>query len=241
MGSFNIYTSRKETAQANNYKLDLFETISKDADVADMSAIKRYFDRLYDQSESNFNTFSVSQQFEGIYAAEPTNKIRRLQDYRSMSTFPEIASALDTICYAADSPDENNQLVTLRINDKRLEAKDIEVIKEAAQEYFDLFDFDNNFIEFFRKLLIDGQICWENIVAKDDLEQGIIDINFIPSDAFEFCYDTKLHKKVGIMITNIAANMYNIATNNGITNVSMGPLNVGRKSKQIKLLSRFNG
>jgi hypothetical protein len=235
MGSFNIFTSRKETAQANNYKLDLFETISKDADVADMSAIKRYFDRLYDQqAESSINAFSVSQQFEGIYAAEPTNKIRRLQDYRSMSTFPEIASALDTICYAADSPDENNQLVTLRVNDKHLEAKDIEIIKEAAQEYFDLFDFDNNFIEFFRKLLVDGQLCWENIVAKDDLEQGIIDINFIPSDAFEFCYDTKLHKKIGIMITNIAANMYNIATNNGITNVSMGPLNVGGN------LSRLN-
>jgi hypothetical protein len=65
-----------------------------------------------------------------------------------------------------------------------------------------------------------GQLCWENIVAKDDLEQGIIDINFIPADAFEFCYDTKLHKKIGIMITNIAANMYNIAMTNGITNVA---------------------
>jgi hypothetical protein len=75
-----------------------------------------------------------------------------------MSTFPEIASALDTICYAADSPDEYNQLVTLRVNDNNLEAKDIERIKEAAQEYFDLFDFDNNFIEFFRKLLVDRTI-----------------------------------------------------------------------------------
>jgi hypothetical protein len=50
---------------------------------------------------------------------------------------------------------------------------------------------------------------------------GIIDINFIPADAFEFCYDTKIRKKVGIMITNFSANMYNIACANGITNVSM--------------------
>ena len=33
--------------------------------------------------------------------------------------------------------------------------------------------------EYFRTLIIEGQICWENIVAKDDLEQGIIGINII--------------------------------------------------------------
>lgn len=75
-----------------------------------------------------------------------------------MSLFPEIASALDTICYSADIPDENNNLVTLRVKDKNLEAKDIEIIKDAAQEYFDLFDFDNNMIEYFRKLLIERTI-----------------------------------------------------------------------------------
>ena len=151
-----------------------------------------------------------------------------------MSLFPEIASALDTICYSADIPDENNNLVTLRVKDKNLEPKDVEIIKEAAQEYFDLFDFDNNMIEYFRKLLIEGQLCWENIVAKDDLEQGIIDINYIPPEAFEFCYDIKLRKKVGIMITNMAADMYNIVTSNGITNIAAGPINVGGN------LSRLN-
>lgn len=171
MGAWNFFASNKTAAKENNYKLELFETISKDTDMADMSAIKKYFNKMYDGYEASINTFSVNQNFEGIYAAEPTNKIRRLQDYRAMSTFPEIASALDTICYSADTPDENNQLVNLRITDKNLEAKDIEEIKNAAQEYFDLFDFDNNFIEYFRKLLIDGQLCWENIVAKDDLEQ----------------------------------------------------------------------
>lgn len=169
MGSLDLYVSRKDRAKDNNYKLELFETISKNTEVANMSAIKKYFNRLYDNND--FNSFSVAQSLRGIYAAEPTNKIRRLQDYRSMSTFPEIASALDTICYAADSPDENNQLVTVKVKNKNLEGRDIEEIKEAAQEYLDLFDFDNNFIEYFRRLLIDGQLCWENVVAKDDLEQ----------------------------------------------------------------------
>ena len=118
MGSFNLFTTRKDTAKETNYKLDLFETVSQNTDVINMSAIKRYFNRIYD--DSNINTFSVDQSFEGIFAAEPTNKMRRLQDYRSMYTFPEIASALDTICYSAESQDESNQLVTLRIKDDNL-------------------------------------------------------------------------------------------------------------------------
>jgi hypothetical protein len=237
MGSFNIFTTNKSSARENNYKLDIFETISRSNDVADMSAIKKYFDRAYEQysgAQSTLGYFSAGQNLEGLYAAEPTNKIRRLQDYRAMSVFPEIASALDTICYSAESVDELNQLVTLQINDKNLEAKDVEEIRSAAQEYFDLFDFDNNFIEYFRKLLVDGQLCWENIVAKDDLEQGIIDINFIPADAFEFCYDTGLCKKIGIMITNTGAQMYNIVSQNGISNVPPGPINIGGN------LSRLN-
>ena len=226
MGSWNIFATSKDSAKQNNYKLDLFNTIQSQ-DVADMSAIKRYFSRVYDGFGSDVHSFSVNQNFEGIYAAEPTNKIRRLQDYRSMSVFPEIASALDTICYSADSVDENDMLIHLRVEDSDLEARDVETIKAAAAEYFDLFDFNNNFIEYFRKFLIDGQLCWENVVAKDDLEQGIIDINFIPAEAFEFCYDTQSRKKMGIMITNIAANMYNIVTNHGITNLSIGPINAG--------------
>lgn len=154
MAWFDVFTVNKETAKQNNYKLDLFETISKNTEVADMSAIKKYFDKVY-ENENNIGFFNQRLDFEGLYTAEPTNKFNRLRDYRSMAAFPEIASALDTICYAADSPDELNQLVTLRVKSDTLEAQEIAEIKAAAQEYFDLFDFDNNFVEYFRKLLVD--------------------------------------------------------------------------------------
>lgn len=63
MGSFNIYASQKAAAKENNYKLDLFETVSS-SDKADMSVIKRYFNNLYDGTQSNLNTFSVNQNFQ---------------------------------------------------------------------------------------------------------------------------------------------------------------------------------
>ena len=117
--------------------------------------------------------------------------------------------SIDTICYSADIPDENDKLVIVDIKNNDLEAKDIEKIRGVIQDYLNLFDFDNNFEEFFRIFVTEGQICWENIVAKDDLEQGIIGINIIPNDSYEFCYDVKTRKKIGIMITNtLADNFY---------------------------------
>lgn len=172
MGVFNLLISRKPKAKQNNYKLDLFQTVSNSNQIADMSAIKRYFNKAYDNYYNNgFQSFKSQEQADCLYISQPTNKLRRLTDYRVMAIYPEIASALDTICYSAETPDENNQLVTLNVKDKNLQADAVQQIVDAAQEYFDLFDFDNNFVEYFRKFMIDGQLCWENVVAKDDLQQ----------------------------------------------------------------------
>lgn len=227
MAWWNGWLLSKEDAVTNNYKLDLFQTISRDKQVSNFSAIKRYFDKIYNSADNyQFNSFGVNQTAEGIYAGQQTNKTRRLLDYRSMALCPQIAQAIDTICYAADIPDENNTIVQVKIKDKNLQPKQLLTIKQACQQYLDLFDFDNNLIEYFRKFIIEGQLCWENIVAKDDLQQGIININIIPNEAYQFCYDVKLRKKIGIMITNSSVDMYNIAAQ-GITNIAgAGPINI---------------
>ena len=137
-----------------------------------------------------------------------------------MSQFGEVAQAIDMICYSANIPDENNKLVDVKIDSKELEAKDLEIIKDAIQDYLNLFDFDNNIEEYFRTLIIEGQICWENIVAKDDLDQGVIGINIIPNDAYEFCYDLKTRRKIGIMITNTAADNFNLSNLLGIRGIN---------------------
>lgn len=180
-----------------------------------MSTIKRYFNSLYDASDS-FSTFTVGQSLDDVYVAEATNKIARLQDYRNMCKFQEIGQTVDTMCYTANIPDENNKLITIDITSPILEPKDIETIRNAIQDYLNLFDFDNNFEEFFRIFLTEGQLCWENIIAKDDLEEGIIGINIIPNDAYEFCYDLKTRKKIGIMITNTLADNFYLADALGI-------------------------
>ena len=230
MGMLNGWIIKHDTAEENNYKYDIFDTVDQSNEVIGFSAVKKYFNKLYNTDAylgSNFDSFQVSQSIEGVYAAEQTNKFVRLQDCRSMAVIPEIAQAIDMICYAADVPDEDNTIVHLKVKDSNLEPQDVEAITEAAQEYFDLFDFDNNIIEYIRKFVVEGQLCWENIVAKDELDQGIIGINFIPPEAYEFAFDMKARRKIGIMITNTAVDTYNIALANGITNIpNAGPVNV---------------
>lgn len=138
-----------------------------------MSTIKRYFNSLYG-GDDGFSSFSVGQSLDDVYVAESTNKIARLNDYRNMTRFQEVGQSLDVMCYSADIPDENDKLINVKVDNKYLEARDVERIKDAIQDYLNLFDFDNNFEEYFRILLTEGQVCWENIVAKDDLEEGII-------------------------------------------------------------------
>lgn len=231
MGFLNGWLIKHDTAEENNYKYDIFDTVDQSNEVIGFSAVKKYFNKLYNTDGylgSNFDSFQVSQSIDGVYAAEQTNKFVKLQDCRSMAIIPEIAQAIDMICYAADVPDEDNTIVHLKVKDPNLEAQDVEAIVAAAQEYFDLFDFDNNIIEYMRKFVVEGQLCWENIVAKDELDQGIIGINFIPPEAYEFAFDMKARRKVGIMITNTAVDTYNIALANGITNIpNAGPVNVG--------------
>lgn len=216
-----VFVLKKDQAETNNYKLDLFNTVSQTDEIANMSAIKKYFNALYDTDYSGINGFNVSQSIkDSIYVAEASNKIARLIDYRNMAQFGELAQAIDMICYSSNIPDENNNLIDIKITDPYLEPKDIESIRNAIQDYLDLFDFDNNIEEYFRTFIIEGQLCWENIVAKDDLEQGIIGINIIPNDAYEFCYDLKNRRKIGIMITNTMADNFNLSNSIGLRSIT---------------------
>lgn len=223
MAIWNFIAVNKDQADKNNYKKQLFDTVSNGNEVANMSVIKKYFDRVYQNGGSDWDSFTTDQTLDKeVYVSEVTTKARKLADYRQMALFPEIASAIDTMCYSAVITDQNGNVVNLNIKDKRLEASEVQAIKDAAQEYLDLFDFNNNFTEYFRKMVIEGQLCWQNIIAKDDKECGIIDVNFIPADAYEFCWDIKQRKKYGIMITNIAASEYNLtAAANGLTNINI--------------------
>lgn len=47
MGWRDFFVQNKEDANSNNYKLELFNTVSKSDEIINMSVINRYFNNLY--------------------------------------------------------------------------------------------------------------------------------------------------------------------------------------------------
>ena len=118
MAIWDLIAVNKEQADQNNYKKQLFDTVSNSTETADMSAIKKYFDRVYQNYGAQFDTFTADQVLDkDVYISQITTKTQKLRDYRQMALFPEIASAIDTMCYSAVVNDENNNVVTLNIKD----------------------------------------------------------------------------------------------------------------------------
>lgn len=150
----------------------------------------------------------------------------------------QFGRCLDTMCYSADIPDEENELIHIKIEGDDLDENDVKQIRDAVKEYLDLFDLETNFDEYFRILLIEGQLCWENIVAKDDLEQGIIGVNFIPNDAYDFCWDMETREKMGIMIMNSTADNGNgmLSWNNGFRSANFSQRLLWKQLQDVELL-----
>src|SRR5574344_1331389 len=111
MSWYDFKAIKKDQANDNNYKLQLFNLLSQESNTANLSSIKKYFDNLYDSYGDAFSSFSVTQSVDGVYAAEETNKARRLWEYRDMTSTAEVDRSINMICYSADIPDENNELV----------------------------------------------------------------------------------------------------------------------------------
>ena len=83
-----FFVIKKDNAENNNYKLDLFNTVSQTNEIANMSVIKRYFNNLYNNEYSGFSAFNVNQSLdEDVYISESGNKIGRLIEYRNMAQF----------------------------------------------------------------------------------------------------------------------------------------------------------
>jgi len=190
-------------AEAGNYKLPVFDEVKRDSDVvSDMSVIDKYFKNMQERETSGAYWDSTSfGKF--LYASISTNKPTRVGSYRRMAMFPEVGDAIDEICDNAMAFDENNKIVAFKLN-RKFDAAAEKEINAAAEEYLNLFNFESNMFEIMRQLVVEGEVCWENIISKDHPDAGVIGINPIPCETYDFAIDTKANKKTGIII-NIAS------------------------------------
>jgi hypothetical protein len=233
MGFFNNVSSlfrRGDFSNANvnalNPKYKSFTDLSKDdQDTIRLSVVE---DFLKKQNNSDYNTYlgdTTSRTYtDFIYGTVSTSKPVRLQNYRRMSDFPEVGDAIDEICDTAVNYDDNEQLVCLKLRAGKINEVQESEIMDEFDNYMSLFELDENFYEYVRTFVIEGQLAWENIIDDADKESGIIGVNFIPSESYDFLVDMKGEKK-GICVST-ETNVYN-------RNSSAGTINGGLQMQTV--------
>ncbi len=191
----NFLGLHKQNIKDNNKHFTEFDRLDNDNDQNRESVLNDFFQKD-DQPGFGYNSTSY---VNFVYGAISTNKPIRLGNYRQMASFPEVGDALDEIADGFINFDENGKCVNLKLN-QRFEGLAYQEIENAWEEYISLFDFESNGFEFMRKLTIDAELCWENIIDEKHKDLGIIGINYLKPESYEFGIDVVRSKKVGIVV-----------------------------------------
>ena len=189
----NWYTSVFTTKSAQDLNpsfKDFSELDKEDEDNLRKSVISQAFntpDPNYGGQAVGYDVNSAYTNF--IYGSVSTSKGPRLLNYRSMAGFPEISDAIDEICDSTLNYDDDGNIITLNIKNKDIDQSKESVLNDEFRDFIDLFDFEHNFYDYIRTLIIDGQLAWENIVDTEKKEDGIIGINPVPTESYDFLID----------------------------------------------------
>lgn len=124
-----------------------------------------------------------------VYANIEENKSGRLRDYRIMASFAEISDALDEICDQVINVDANGDIIALKLRNTDLKEEDQLLIEKEFEKYIDYFNLERKGFEYFRQMLVEGEVFFEHIIHKEHTKEGILGIVQLPTDLIDSVYD----------------------------------------------------
>ena len=147
---------------------------------------------LYNNDYNNVapGQFGTETQYaELVYASIEENKSGRLRDYRVMASFSEIADALDEICDEVVNKDADGNIVNLDFRGSVLDDSDKGKITAEFEKYIDYYNLEKKGFEYFRQMLIEGEVFFEHIIHKQHKKEGILGVVHLPTDLVDAVYD----------------------------------------------------
>lgn len=127
-------------------------------------------------SNGDYHTF--------MYANIEPDKGKRLSEYRLMSGYDFISTALDEICDEFIVIDDREEIINFRV-DERLDKASRKTIMEEFTKFVQHFDLENKGWEYCRNLLVDGELFFENVIADGKEDKGILGIVSIPNESID--------------------------------------------------------
>lgn len=174
--------------QVNPKYKEFYDTGSK----RDEALVKHSISSAYPILGTNdpVGSISIDKNYQQImYANVEYNKIKRLRDYRVMGAFAEVADALDEICDEAINQDEDGNILTLELDTDELDDVQKREIEKEFQTFIKVYDLPNKGWEYFRQLLVDGEMFFEHIIHKNHPDKGILGVLQIPTEVVDPIYD----------------------------------------------------
>jgi len=138
-------------------------------------------------NQDNYGTgtpgnFAINKDYQAfMYASLDKDKNRRLQDYRRMASYAELADCLDEICDECIVYDDENNIVDFKLKGNYTKTVQ-DIITAEFRSFIEIFDLENTGWEKFRDILIDGELFFENLIKEGREDLGIIGLMSIPCE-----------------------------------------------------------
>jgi len=185
------YVAGAIPADNGNSKYELFDRLSKRQELRIMQQSVLTGPAMRQQDYYNPGSFVSDHAYhQYIYANVDSDKIRRLAEYRRMAAYAEISDALNEICDEVIVKDENDSVI--HINFSQFSAigqeEKNELVKEFSR-YINIFDLAHKGWLYARRLLVEGELFFENVIHEDNRDKGIIGVLNIPGELINPIYD----------------------------------------------------
>ena len=124
-----------------------------------------------------------------MYANIQEDKNGRLRDYRIMAAYSEVADALDEICDETINPDESGYSAKLQLKEIDLTVEEKSELDKQFHRYIEYYDLKNRGWQYFRQLLVEGELFFEQIIHEGFVEDGILGVINLPAEIIDPVYN----------------------------------------------------
>jgi hypothetical protein len=119
-------------------------------------------------------------------------ELQRIEEYRSMSTTPEISDVIEDAVNESTQEDDIGEVFHLEIIDKNLQSNE-NIVNNLKKEFNELFreqlDMKTKVWDLLWTFYVDGRVYYERVIDKSKPKRGIINIKRLPTESMDFFYD----------------------------------------------------
>lgn len=156
------------------------------------------------RDDSTYGSMVVDKTYQQLlYAAIDLDKAKRLREYRVMAAYSELADAIDEICDECIVRSDKCGIISHTVEGEYSNEIRKEIDKEF-KKYIGHFKLEENGWQYFRSMLIDGEVYFEHIIKEDKLDAGVLGVVDIPTSLINPIYDNVQNLVVkGFMLKHI--------------------------------------